>query len=63
MEGSVITESEYGPAHYPYFGRFEFGRRDYLLSPSTPTPLLATREWPEPWPPRERRVRFHIWQQ
>lgn len=43
--------------------RFEFSRRDYLLSRRVAAPILATNQWPIPFANRERRVRFYYWQQ
>lgn len=43
--------------------RFEFSRNDQRLSPTSRGPLLATRDWPEPPRPLERRIRFWMWQQ
>ena len=30
------------------YGAPEYGRRDYMLSPISNQPILATAEWPEP---------------
>ncbi len=43
--------------------RFEFGRNDEALGVVHPQPLLATRSWPQPVRPAERRIRFSDWQQ
>lgn len=36
----------------------EFARRDSSLNPSTPTPQLATLQWPQPEPPALERPRY-----
>ncbi|MCA9294563.1 MAG: hypothetical protein KDA20_12190 [Phycisphaerales bacterium] len=43
--------------------RFEFSRRDEALSATRRVPLQATREWPTPARPTERRVIFRRWVQ
>ncbi|MEM9082218.1 MAG: hypothetical protein AAGB34_01385 [Planctomycetota bacterium] len=43
--------------------RFEFGRRDALLSVRRPAALRATRSWPEQPRPVERPVIFERWDQ
>lgn len=43
--------------------RFEYARRDYLISRRVPAPILATNEWPTPIPNEERPVWFYYWRQ
>lgn len=43
--------------------RFEFARRDPVLSLRTPAPLRATTQWPGPPRPLERRIIFRWWEQ
>ncbi|MFM9956626.1 MAG: hypothetical protein ACKVZJ_01005 [Phycisphaerales bacterium] len=45
------------------FERFEFSRNDKHINPAGSTPLIATRDWPQPPRPGERRIRFSDWQQ
>lgn len=40
---------------------WECARRDATLGNTTRQPLLATRQWPEPLPPAERRYYFDDW--
>ncbi|MBL8744924.1 MAG: hypothetical protein JNK58_01065 [Phycisphaerae bacterium] len=54
---------ERGPGGTFPYQRFEYSRRDYLLSTQATGPILATAEWPTPRPARERRVRFYYWRQ
>lgn len=44
--------------------RWEFARNDERISYVPNTPLLSDiTGWPQPLPPRERRVRFFYWKQ
>lgn len=43
--------------------RFEFARRDADLNVSVQVPLSARDQWPQPYTPPERPIRFHVWQQ
>lgn len=45
------------------FERWEFARNDASTNISRPVALAATRAWPQPPRPAERRVRFSDWQQ
>jgi len=45
------------------FERFEFSRNDDRVNPVRSVPLLASRQWPQPPRPAERRIRFSDWQQ
>lgn len=51
------------PEGIPVYDRFEFSRNDALVNAVTRVPLNATRQWPEPLPPREQHVRFWYWEQ
>lgn len=56
-----ITAYEASPwGTYPE-ERPEYVRRDEHLAVRAPGPILATSEWPQPAPPRERRFRFQYW--
>lgn len=45
------------------FERWEFARNDARTNIIRPVPLAATRAWPQPPKPAERRIRFSDWQQ
>lgn len=45
------------------FERWEFARNDAATNISRPVALAASRTWPQPPRPAERRVRFSDWQQ
>jgi hypothetical protein len=47
----------------PAYERFEFARHDAQMQVRVPAAILATRQWPVPRAPKERRVRFHYWEQ
>ena len=40
-----------------------FSRKDAALAVRSPGPLLATDQWPQPVPPRERPIWFRRWVQ
>lgn len=63
LPGDTIASLEAAPQSPLLHERFEFARSDYSVSPSPSVPILATNQWPEPLPPRERRVQFHRWRQ
>jgi hypothetical protein len=45
------------------FERWEFARNDAATNISRPVALAASRVWPQPPRPAERRIRFSDWQQ
>lgn len=63
LPGPVIASWERQPTSPLDYERPEFARRDASLSPRGPTALLGSRQWLEPAPPPERRVRFFRWRQ
>lgn len=63
LPGEVIAAYEASPEGTIPYERYEYARRDRLLSPTSDAPLLATLQWPARIPPSERRVRFHYWRQ
>ncbi|MDX2115328.1 MAG: hypothetical protein SFZ24_06865 [Planctomycetota bacterium] len=63
LPGPEIAAYEQHGSTLPHWERFEFSRRDALVSPAGDAPLLATLQWPQVPPPPERRVRFFIWRQ
>ena len=63
FEHPGIVEGTRSGRMTPVVNRFEFARNDAARHIVEPGPMLATRQWPEPAPPRERRVRFRYWEQ
>lgn len=63
LGNNVDIAYEQSPDGLALYERFEFARRDYLLSRRVRGPILASWQWPEEAKPRERRVRFYRWQQ
>lgn len=63
FEHPAVVEWSRGERGTPVQNRFEFARHDRARQIVEPAPLLATRQWPEPHAPRERRVRFRYWEQ
>jgi hypothetical protein len=63
LPSDSILEYERDPYGTFPADRFEFGRRDRLISATERVPLLATQQWPEPARPPERPVQFRRWEQ
>ena len=55
--------ARYEASGTPVSRRFEFDRLDGDLGRRRSAPLRATRQWPQPPMPAERRIRFHYWEQ
>jgi hypothetical protein len=63
LGSEVDIAYEQSPDSLAHHERFEFARRDYLLSRRVRGPILASWQWPEEAKPRERRVWFYRWEQ
>lgn len=63
MPGTAVLAFDRSPDGTSEPARFEFARRDRDLNATIRAPLQATREWPTPARPLERRIIFRRWVQ